>query len=330
MLQLTQRVYNTQALYYWQALLFIIFKTNILMVNHFDVIIIGGSYAGMSAALALGRSLRSVLVIDSGKPCNKQTPHAHNFLTQDGEKPAHIAAKAREQLKKYLTIHFIEDKAETAYRQDGQFFITTLSEKEFSADKCLFATGVLDIMPDITGFAECWGISILHCPYCHGYEVHKQKTGILANGDMAFEFSRFISNWTSDLTLFTNGTAILSEEQKQKMKEHKISIVETPIKSIVQEDGQIKEVILQDGSTKALSVLYAKPSFQQHCHIPEMLGCALTEAGYIQVDEFQKTNIPGIYAAGDNTTMFRSLSAAIAAGNKAGAFINHELIHERF
>lgn len=300
------------------------------MAKPFDVIIIGGSYAGFSAALALGRSLRKVLVIDSGKPCNAPTPHAHNFLTWDGATPAQITAQARDQLRHYPTVHLMNDEATAAAQKEQHFFIATRSGKEFSADKCLFATGVRDIMPAIPGFAECWGISVLHCPYCHGYEVRDQPTGILADGEMGFEFVKMIRHWTADLTLFTNGPAGLSTEQRKKMAAHKISIVETPVKNMVQQQGQLKALVLQDGSAHDLSALYARLSFQQHCPLPEMLGCSLTEAGYLHIDEFQQTTVPGIFAAGDNTTMFRALSVAIASGAKAGAFINHALVHESF
>src|SRR6478752_6254129 len=125
--------------------------------NHFDVIIIGGSYAGLAAAMSLGRALRSVLIIDSGKPCNRQTPHSHNFLTRDGETPAGITNIAREQLEKYKTGELVTDFAAGALKLSNGFQINTLSGKTYTAEKVLFATGITDIMPSITGFAECWG-----------------------------------------------------------------------------------------------------------------------------------------------------------------------------
>src|SRR5690606_19696546 len=162
----------------------------------FDVIIIGGSYAGLSAALALGRSLRHVLIIDSGAPCNRQTPHSHNFLTHDGEPPARIATQARDEVLRYDTVRFVQDTATEAVSQEHGFAVTTASGDRYTAQKLLFATGVRDLMPDIPGFADCWGISILHCPYCHGYEVRGRTTGVLANGDTGYELAMFINNWT--------------------------------------------------------------------------------------------------------------------------------------
>lgn len=298
--------------------------------SHFDAIIVGGSYAGLSAAMALGRSLRNVLIIDSGLPCNRQTPHSHNFITHDGEPPAAIAAKAKEQVLRYNTVTFLHGKAIKAAQQQHGFDIQTEAGEQFQAKKLLFATGVIDVMPAIRGFAECWGISILHCPYCHGYEVHGKKTGILANGDTGLEMSKLISNWTDDLTLFTNGPSTLNDEQVQKLQQHGIGVVEVEIESVERRDGTITALRGKDGSTHAVEAVYARPALRQHCDIPQELGCALTEMGFLQVDEFQKTTVPGVYAAGDNTTMFRSVAAAIAAGGKAAAVLNKELIDESF
>src|SRR5690606_5743737 len=182
----------------------------------FDVIIIGGSYAGLSAAMALGRSLRNVLIIDSGMPCNRQTPHSHNFITQEGENPSVIAEKAKTQVLKYDTVKFESDLAIRGKKTKNGFTISTQTGKEFIAKKLIFATGVKDIMTDIEGFAECWGISVIHCPYCHGYEVKNEKTGILANGNFAYHYAQLVRNLTKNLTVFTNGKADFTREQKEK------------------------------------------------------------------------------------------------------------------
>ncbi len=298
--------------------------------KEFDVIIVGGSYAGLSSAMALGRSLRNVLVIDSGSPCNKQAPHSHNFITQDGEKPSVIADKARKQVLAYPTVKFLNDLAIKGQKNGNGFEVTTQSGKSFKAKKLVFATGVKDVMPDIPGFAECWGISIIHCPYCHGYEVRHQATGILANGEGAFHYAEMISNWTKDLTIFTNGKCTLSEVQIEKISKHNIHINERVVASIEHSDGNIHQVVFQDGSKIALKALYARPDFVQHCDIPQSLGCELTEQNHIRIDAFQKTNIPGIFACGDNTTMMRSVSNAVSMGAVAGSMVNREIIMEEF
>lgn len=298
--------------------------------NNFDVIIVGGSYAGLSAAMALGRSRRNVLIIDSGNPCNKQTPHSHNFITQDGETPAAIIAKTKAQLAKYNTIHFHNGLAIEAVKTDSGFNITTEAGEAFFGKKILFATGVKDKMPAIPGFAECWGISALHCPYCHGYEVKDKTMAVIANGDMGYEFSKLISNWTNDLTLLTNGKSLLTEEQTKKIRQHNIDIIEKEIQALEHTGGHLHTIIFTDNSSVRLSAVFARVAFKQHCDIPATLGCAFTETGYIQVDDFHKTSIPGIFAAGDNTTMFRSVASAVAGGNKAGAIMNKELIDDHF
>ncbi len=296
----------------------------------FDVIIIGGSYSGLSAGMALGRAVRKVLIIDSGKPCNIQTPHSHGFLTQDGKTPGEISTIARQQVEKYNTIKIYDGLATKGVKTDTGFEITTQSGDTFAAQKLIFATGIKDIMPNIKGFAECWGISIIHCPYCHGYEYKNEKTGIFGNGDYGFEFSKMIYNWTKDLTLFTNGKSTLTHEQTEKLKNRKLEIVEAEIDSFEHTGGQIKNILFNDGSKSKVQALYSRTSFEQQCDIPKKIGCELIEQGYIKVDAFQKTNIHGVFACGDNTTMIRSVSNAVAMGSLSGAMVNKELIDEEF
>lgn len=298
--------------------------------NSYEVIIVGGSYAGLSAAMALGRSLRKVLILDSGKPCNIQTPHSHNFITHDGQAPAEITAYAKEQVLQYGTVKFHDGLAVSGRKTDSGFEIETANNETFTAKKLVFATGIKDIMPDIEGFADCWGISILHCPYCHGYEVKNERTAIMLNGDMGFEVTRLISNWTKDLVLFTNGASTLTPEQIAKIRKHNIEIIETEIDRMEHVKGRIKYIVLKDKSKIAIKAIYARPAFVQHSSIPEELGCTLTEHGLLQVNTFHKTNVDGIYACGDNSSFGRALSVAIAAGSIAGAAANKELIEEEF
>lgn len=298
--------------------------------KQYDVIIIGGSYSGLAAAMALGRALKKVLIIDSAKPCNRQTPHSHNFITQDGKKPGEIAALAKEQVKCYQTVEFFSGLATDAEKTKYGFEIWTDSGEKFNASKLIFATGIKDIMPDIPGYAESWGISVLHCPYCHGYEVRNLKTGILGNDDFGFEFSVLISNWTDDLTLFTNGKSDLSIEQSAKLKKHKIRVVEAEIEQLEHENGYLKSVHFKDGSNTPVKALYARSAFVQHSAIPELLGCEINDEGYIRVNPAQKTNIEGIFACGDNCTRMRTVANAVAMGTTAGMMVNKELIEEGF
>ncbi len=298
------------------------------MKSSFDVIIIGGSYAGLSAALALGRSVRQVLIIDSGKPCNRQTPHSHNFITQDGKTPQAISQLAKEQVQAYPGIQFIDAVATRGFRTPEGFGIETEAGAAFMAKKLLFATGLEDVMPQIEGFAACWGKSIIHCPYCHGYEVRGQKTAILANGDVAVHMATLVNHWTKRLLLLTNGPSSLKPEQAALLKNKGIEIIEKKISHFEHYQGQLKKVFFEDDSQLDVPVLYARIPFRQKSGIPEQLGCALTENGLIVVDQLQKTTVPGIYAAGDNSNPMRAVSMAVAAGTMAGAGINMEMISE--
>lgn len=296
----------------------------------YEVIIVGGSYAGLSAAMALGRSLRQVLVVDDGRPCNSPTPHSHNFLTRDGSTPAELSRLAREQVLGYDSVRLLGARAVRAAGKDRRFEVEIDDGEVFFAGKLIFATGVRDLLPDIPGFAQCWGISVIHCPYCHGYEVRGRRTGILGNGEYGYEFARLISNWTQDLTLYTDGPSVLRPDQATQLGKHGISIVETPVSRLEHCDGYLEQIVLADGGAVPVSALYARVPFEQHCALPVQLGCGLTEHGYLVVDGFQQTTVAGVFACGDNTSPMRAVSVAVAAGTMAGAAVNRELVQASF
>lgn len=298
--------------------------------KNFDVIIIGGSYAGLSSAMALGRSMRNVLIIDSGLPCNRQTPHSHNFITQDGVKPNKITEKAKEQVLKYDTIKFLNDLAVRGRQIENGFEITTKTGETFTSKKLILATGIKDIMPNIKGFSECWGISVIHCPYCHGYEFRNRKTGIMANGEKAFHLTSLVNNLTDNLTILPSKKSEFTAEQTAKLNKHNIEVIEKEITEIEHENGHIKNVIFKDGRKISFDAVYSSIPFQQHSDIPVSLGCELTEQGYIKVDNFQKTTIKGVFACGDNSTMMRSVAYAVASGGITGSMANKELTDEEF
>ena len=186
------------------------------MKSQFEVIIIGVSYAGLSAAMSLGRAMRNVLVIDSGLPCNRQTPLSHNVITLDGEKPADIAAKAREQVLQYPTVQLINDVAVNGRKTDRGFEIGTRSGKIYEAEKLIFAAGVKDLMPDIPGFAECWGVSVIHCPYCHGWEVRDRRLGVLAMSAFGLHQVQMVRQWSEDVVLFLAPEVPLEAELERR------------------------------------------------------------------------------------------------------------------
>lgn len=296
----------------------------------FEVIIVGGSYSGLAAAMVLGRAMRPVLIIDSGRPCNEQTPRSHNFLTHDGKTPGEITALAKQQVEKYDTVKFMSGLATHGTITGEGFEIRTSSGDRYSAKKLIFATGIRDTMPSLGGFKECWGISVLHCPYCHGYEVKNENTGVLANGDKGFEFTGLISNWTHQLTLFTNGISSLTGGQIAKLTNHRIKVIETEIDKLDHTNGRLRNIVFKDGTTSAINVLYAPVPFEQHSAIPKALGCEMTDEGYIKTDPMQRTSIHGIYACGDNTTRTRTVANAVAMGTTAGMNANKELVLEAF
>jgi thioredoxin reductase len=296
----------------------------------YDVVIVGGSYAGLSAAMTLGRSVRKVLVIDNRQPCNQTAPQAHNLITHDGETPAAIAAKAREQLVLYKTVELTVDDVTAVVQNDSYFEVTTGNARIIKAKKILFATGIKDIMPDMSGFADCWGISVIHCPYCHGYEVYGQKLAVFGNGDEGFEYAKLITNWSKDITLFTNGASTLSAEQSQQLQRHHINIVETKIAGINHNNGHVQNIALANGNNYPVDAIFSRVPFEQHTNIPQQLGCISTKIGHIEVDGFGATSVPGVYAAGDNSSPMRGLANAMATGLMAGVIINKTLIDEEF
>lgn len=298
--------------------------------NIFDVIIVGGSYGGLSAAMSLGRSLRKVLIIDNEKPCNIQTPHSHNFLTQDGKTPKEISTLAKEQVKKYDSIEFLNGLATEGKKTEKGFEIKTQRGEIFEAKKLIFTTGIVDEIPNIKGFWDCWGISLIHCPYCHGYEFRNKETGIIANGERAFHIASLVKNLTDNLTIFTCGKADFTEEQFQKLNQNNIKVIETEIEEMKHHNGYVEKLILVDAQELIFEAVYGAFTFHQHSDIPKSLGCEITETGHINVDQFQKTSIPGVFACGDNSSPMRSVANAVYAGNLAGAMVNAELTIEKF
>jgi thioredoxin reductase len=298
--------------------------------ENYDVIIIGGSYAGLSAAMSLGRSLRNILIIDNGKPCNASTPHSHNFLTQDGETPSEIARIGKAQLENYQTVHFLNDLAVSGRKTTNGFQVVLQSGKNVFSKKIIFATGIKDQLLNIRGFSDCWGISVIHCPYCHGYEFNGKRTAILGSGETAMHYALLVSNLTGDLTILTNGGTEFSEVEKAKLGRHNIIVVQNKVVEIEHDNGHIRNVVFNDGDRLPFGALYYKPPFTQHSDIPQALGCELTEQGYIKIDSTQKTSVEGVFACGDNSSMMRSVANAVAAGNFTGAVVNKELATEWF
>lgn len=298
-------------------------------MNHFEAVIVGGSYAGLAAGMTLGRSLRKTLIVDSGNPCNAQTPLTHNFLTEDGVPPLAIKLKAKNQVLNYETVTYREASVTQVEKRDKDFLVKLQDGSFYTCEKILFATGIKDVFPEINGFEDCWGISILHCPYCHGYEFRGKKTAVLAKGETAFEFSGVIQHWAGKLTVVTNGDSELTSHQKEEMQKLNIDVIEKEIADLRHQDGQLHSIKFKDDSLLEVDALYAKLPFEQHSEIPAQLGCEFTDLGHVSVNDFGETTVNGVYAAGDNCTPMRAVSMAAFSGHKAGAAINVELIKKK-
>lgn len=295
-----------------------------------DVIIIGGSYSGLSAALSLARFRREILIIDHQKPCNRFSPVSHNFLTRDRESQPDLSNIAKAQVLSYPSVRFMDAQAVSGKKEGNIFIITIETGEQFKAKKVIFATGVIDEVPAIKGFRECWGVSIVHCPYCHGYEMRDQKTAVLGNGNAAYHLAALVRNLTSELMILTEATTDFTADQLSKLSSHHIKIIEAPVTEIVHSKGLISNIILNNGAQINVQALYTILPFRQQSDIPQQLGCGFTDHGLIKIDDEQRTTIPGIYACGDNSALMRSVSKAVYTGNLAGAIVNSELTEESF
>jgi thioredoxin reductase len=311
----------------------------------FDTMIVGGGPAGLSAALLLGRSLKSVLVIDSGKPRNAVSHGANGFLSRDGIAPLELLQIGREQLAKYDTVKLHSGKvidaqhlAATQTGRDG-FEVTLDNGERFTARKLLLATGVKDILPDLDGFTELWGTGVFHCPYCHGWEVRDKSLAIYGSGATGVEQAMMLTGWSRDLILFTDGNG-LNDEQRQKLAKWGIELCEEKIVGLEGENGALTGVILANGKVIPRDGMFVQPKLQQHSDLAKKLGCdfaensfgiftnIFTENSFIRVGEDKQTSVPGLYAVGDTSNLLSQLTVVAAAGVVAAAAINRVLIEE--
>jgi thioredoxin reductase len=236
---------------------------------HTDVIIIGGSYAGMSAALQLARARRTITVVDAGRRRNRFANHSHGFLGRDGHAPSAVADEARQQLLAYPTVRWLEGDATHASRVvDG--FDVVVNSQTLSASRLVLASGVVDDLPEIEGLRERWGRSVFHCPYCHGYELNQGNIGVLANNAMAMHQAQLLPEW-GQVTLLLNGAFVPDADQQALLERCDVKVEHTRVLRL--EDHA--NVVLEDGRTLPFSGLFTVPSTRMANGLPHQLGCAL-------------------------------------------------------
>lgn len=289
-----------------------------------DVIVIGGSYAGMAAALQLLRARRSVLIIDAGLRRNRFASHSHGFLGQDGVDPAEIADVARRQLEAYPTLAWIDGTAETATGKKDAFIVATAEGGRHEGRRLLFAIGVSDALPPIEGMAERWGRSVHHCPYCHGYELNRGRIGVIAAGPMSMHHAQLIPEW-GEVTFFANDAVTLDAAMRGDLHGRGVTIEETPIARL---DGHA-EVLLTDGRSLSFAGLFTATRNAPATPIASSLGCEVEETPFgiqIRTDAMKETSIPGAFACGDAVRVPHSVSLAVGDGAWAGAQLHRSLV----
>lgn len=288
-----------------------------------DVIVIGGSFSGLSAALALARSGRSVLVFDDNDACNKSSERAYNILTNDGLSPAEIKSKAIADVISYQLAAFKTDTV-TEISVSNTLAVTTTGGIVYTAKAILLCTGLADVIPDIPGFAECWGKSIIHCPYCHAYEQQARHVGMVGYTSDDIALAGLLKTWNKEVTLFTDGHPV-SAEQRALLGKQQIAFITKSISGVRHIEGQLNALEFHDETLLDIKDIFINPTATQRSPIAQSAGCELIASNLIKIDDFHRTTVEGIYAAGDCCTPFRAISIAIASGTKAGIFVHQDL-----
>jgi len=295
-----------------------------------DAIVIGGSYAGLTAAMMLARARRKVLVVDAGSPRNRFASHAHGVLALDGVPGAEILATARAQLAAYPTVRFLRGHAVEATGSDGAFTVRTAEGDLAEGRKLLLATGVADTLPDVPGLAERWGRTVLHCPYCHGYEIGGGSIGLLATTPLVAEKAPLFADW-GDVTLFTHGPMALDEALRARLDRRRVRVESARVAELVGPGTELEGVRLDDGRVVPVKALFVASVQRMASPLAAALGCAFDDTPMgpiIRTDPFKQTTVRGVFAAGDVATAPPNVMIAAADGVRAGAGLHHALIAE--
>lgn len=294
-----------------------------------DVAVIGGSFAGATAALHVARGRRRVLMFDTGVTRNRFAAESHGFLGQDGAQPDAIRLRARAEVLAYPTARLAETAVATVRRDEGAFILSG-EDGEWRASRVVLAHGMRDLMPDVEGLAACWGRSALQCPYCHGFEAADRPTAVLMTGPWSLHHARILGAWTGDLTLLANGHD-LGDEDRADLVRRGVRIVEGRVLRIEHEDGHASAALLERGATVRVEVVYLNPRFEPSADLAHALGCAMTDTplgSHVAADVMARTSVEGVFAAGDLVRPFYNATASAAEGVRAGAAAHQSLMIE--
>ncbi len=297
------------------------------------MVIVGGSAAGLSAALALGRSRRSVVVVDSGRPRNATSAHMHGVLGQDGLSPTEFLARGRRDLQPY-DVSFVDGEVTSATRlDDGTFEVTLDDGRRYAARALLAATGVRDELPDIPGLRERWGIDVLHCPYCHGWEVRDQRVVVLGTISMSAHTALMFRQLSAEVTLVLHNDIRPGDEEMAKLAGRGVAIVAGPVTELVLENDRLAGLRLRDGGTLRAQALVVAPRADASCAVlnavglqpvPHPMGPQMGTTYALEMGG--RTSVPGVWAAGNVVDLVATVAKSVADGYFTGAMINADLI----
>ncbi|MFD6948647.1 thioredoxin reductase [Nocardiopsis sp. TSRI0078] len=305
--------------------------------NHHEVVVIGGGAAGLSGALALARARRSVLVVDDGRPRNAPAAGVHTFLTREGTPPTELLETGRAEITGYGAQVRTGRVVDARARAQGGFGLRLQDGAALTADRLLVATGLADELPGIPGLAERWGRDVLHCPYCHGWEVHDEAIGVVATSAMAVHQALLWRQWSCDITLLQHSAADLDQHERDRLRARGVRVVPGPVARVRTEEGRLVGVEMADGTTVALSALVVATHMRARVRGLEGLGLKVVPAQamgqvvgtQVESDATGATNVPGVWVAGNAATPFEQVIGGAAAGLRAGAAINADLVAEQ-
>lgn len=293
----------------------------------YDVLIIGGGPAGLNAAMILGRSRRKVAVFDSGEPRNRWARNMNGFLSSDGMNPREFIKKGRAELAKYQ-VELIDRKVEEATYSKGQFIVTDSEGKVYHSKKLLLATGLKDRLPQLEGIEDMYGVSVHHCPYCDGWESRDKAIAVYGKDRDGIGQALAMKNWSSNVTLYTDGTDKLRHEDLELLKRNGVAYNTERIVKLIGENGQLQHIVTNGGKKHAQEAMFFSTGTEQQSELGKELGCEFTNKGVIRTRRLQQSNIPGLYVAGDAARDVQMVIVAAAEGAKAGVAINMELQQE--